>query len=266
MTWFLYCVPNWLLLRPYDLIFALCSQVIPFMTIWPNFITVYPIDSFQDHMTWSSVFHMKDLYVVRAQKLIFLQSGICCEFQAWNLVDFIIFSRFHEIWQISHKIWWISCLKAINQITQAKNFTSQRGQGAYVIWTLWNPPDFTWNLLDFMTWNLLDFMQSARFQVKSSRLHIKDHFARDGKAYVLYFCISTQITPFKTIWPNFCIVYPFDSFQDHMTWFLYCVPKLLLSRPYDLILSLYTQLMPFRTIWPDFCIVYPNYSFQDHLT
>ena len=24
-------------------------------------------------------------------------------------------------------------------------------------------------------------------------------------------------TPFKTIWPNFIIVYPINSFQDHMT-------------------------------------------------
>ena len=60
---------------------------------------------------------------------------------------------------------------------------------------------------------------------------------------------------FKTIWPDFCIVYPIDCFQNHMTWFLYCVPKLLLSMPFDLILSLCTQLTPFKTIWPDFCIV-----------
>ena len=65
---------------------------------------------------------------------------------------------------------------------------------------------------------------------------------------------------------NFIIVYPIDSFQDHLTWFYHCVPNWLLSRPFDLILSLCTQLTPFKTIWPDFCIVYPIDSFQDHLT
>ena len=63
---------------------------------------------------------------------------------------------------------------------------------------------------------------------------------------------------------RFCV--PIDSFQDHMIWFLYCVPNWLLSKPFDLILSLCTQLTPFKTIWPHFCIVYPSYSFQDHFT
>ena len=93
--------------------------------------------------------------------------------------------------------------------------------------------------------------------------------------------LSTQLTPFKTIWPDFCIVYPIDSFQDHLTKFiivytidsfqdhltkfLHCVSNWLLSRPFDLILLLCTQLTPFKTLWPDFCIVYPVDSFQDHL-
>ena len=74
------------------------------------------------------------------------------------------------------------------------------------------------------------------------------------------------MTPFKTIWPNFIIVYPIDSFQDHLTQFYYCVPYLLLSRPFDLIFVLSTQLTPFNTIWPNFIIVYTIDSFQDHLT
>ena len=46
----------------------------------------------------------------------------------------------------------------------AKNFTSQGGGGGgYVIWTLWNPLDFS---------------------MKFGGFHTKDHFARDGKAYV----------------------------------------------------------------------------------
>ena len=62
-------------------------------------------------------------------------------------------------------------------------------------------------------------------------------------------CIKCSLlTPFKTILPDFIIGYPIDSFQDHMTWFLHCVPHWLLSRPYDLIFALYTQLTPFNTI------------------
>ena len=95
------------------------------------------------------------------------------------------------------------------------------------------------------------------------------------------FVLCAQLTHFKAIWSNFIIVYPIESLQDHMTWFLYCVLKLVLSRPFDLILSLCTQLTPFKTIWPDFAlcthltffktiwpnfiIVYPKDSFQDHL-
>ena len=79
-----------------------------------------------------------------------------------------------------------------------------------------------------------------------------------------FISLCTQLTPFKTIWPNFTIVYTIDCFQDHMTWFLHCVHNWLLSRPFDLILWLCTQLRPFKTIWPNFIIVYPIDSFQDH--
>ena len=53
--------------------------------------------------------------------------------------------------------------------------------------------------------------------------------------------MSTQLTPFKTIWPNFIIVYPIDAFQDHFIQLYYCVPAWLLSRPYDLKFVLFTQ-------------------------
>ena len=61
-------------------------------------------------------------------------------------------------------------------------------------------------------------------------------------------------------------MYPTDSFQDHLTWFLYCLPNWLLSTPFNPILSLCTLLTPFKTIWPSFIIVYPIDSFQDDLT
>ena len=83
--------------------------------------------------------------------------------------------------------------------------------------------------------------------------------------------MSTHLTPFKTIWPDFCVVYPVDFSQDHLSYFiilypidyfeyhitsfLYCVPNWLLSRPFGPILSLHTQLTPFKTIWPNFISV-----------
>ena len=67
---------------------------------------------------------------------------------------------------------------------------------------------------------------------------------------ILSFC--TQLTTFNTISPRFCIVYPTDSFKDHLPQFYHCVPSWLLSRPFDPILSLCTQLTPFKTIWPKF--------------
>ena len=40
---FLYCVSNWFLSRPFDLILSMCTQLTPFKTIWPNFIYVESI-------------------------------------------------------------------------------------------------------------------------------------------------------------------------------------------------------------------------------
>ena len=87
-----------------------------------------------------------------------------------------------------------------------------------------------------------------------------------SRPFDLILSLCTQMTPFKTIWSDFYIGYPVDSFQDHLTWFYHCIPYWLLSRPFDLILSLCTQMTPFKTIWSDFYIGYPIDSFQDHLT
>ena len=44
------------------------------------------------------------------------------------------------------------------------------------------------------------------------------HFHENAQNQVFwFFTLCTQITPFKTIWPNFIIVYPIESFQDHLT-------------------------------------------------
>ena len=63
---------------------------------------------------------------------------------SWNLVDFMNPTDFMP------EIWWISCLKALNQIT--KNFTFNTGQGEAMSFELceicrisWNPLNFTWN-------------------------------------------------------------------------------------------------------------------------
>ena len=84
--------------------------------------------------------------------------------------------------------------------------------------------------------------------------------------FIFAFC--TKLTPFKTIWPDFYIVYPIypiDSFQDYLTWFLHSVPNRLLSRPHDLISSLCTLIIPFKTIWSNFVIVHPIDCSQYHI-
>ena len=84
----------------------------------------------------------------------------------------------------------------------------------------------------------------------------------------LIFASYTKLTPFKTIWPDFYIVYPIypiHSFQDHLTWFLHSVPNRLLSRPHDLISSLCTLIILFKTIWSNFVIVHLIDCSQYHI-
>ena len=61
-----------------------------------------------------------------------------------------------------------------------------------------------------------------------------------SRPYHLIFILCIQLTLFKSIWSEFSIVYPIDSFEDNVNWLLYCVPKLLISGPFDLILWLCT--------------------------
>ena len=89
-------------------------------------------------------------------------------------------------------------------------------------------------------------------------LHIVPNWSI-SRPYDLTFVLFTQLTPFKTIRPNFIYVYPIDSFQDH--W-----PNFINLYPIDSFQDHMTELIPFRTIWPNFIIVYPIDSFQDHLT
>ena len=100
---------------------------------------------------------MKDLYVVRAQKLIFLQSvDFSADFTwnlvdfrheiqkiSWNLVDFMKSGRFHMKFGRFHA--W----KPLHLITQGKNFTSQRGGGA-MSFEICEISQISQNLGDFM--------------------------------------------------------------------------------------------------------------------
>ena len=74
--------------------------------------------------------------------------------------------------------------------------------------------------------NFLHFqLKSAHFPAFSENVRILCkldgkcmHFHENAQNQVFwFFTLCTQITPFKTIWANFIIVYPVDSFQDHLT-------------------------------------------------
>ena len=230
MTRFLYCVSKWLLSRIFHLILSFCSQITPFKTIWHIFIIVYPIDSFQDHMTWF-LYCVPKLLLSRPFDL------------NYHWVPNELLSRpFHLI---------------ISLCTQLTTFNT-----IWPIFIIVYPID---SFQHHMAWFLHCVSKLTSFKTIWSKLSL-----------------CTQLTPFKTIWPIFIIVYPIDSFQNHMTSFLYCVtnwllsrpfnlnyhcvPNWLLSRPSDLTFVLCTQVTLFKNLWPDFCIVYPIDFFQNHFT
>ena len=74
IMWFLYCLTNWLLSRPFDLFLSLFNQLTPCMTIWPNFIIVYPIDSFQDYLT--QFYHCVPNWILSRQFHLLLSNGV----------------------------------------------------------------------------------------------------------------------------------------------------------------------------------------------
>ena len=102
------------------------------------------------------------------------------------------------------------------------------------------------------------------------------------RPFNLILSLCTQLSPFKTIWPDFYIVYPNESFQEHLTKFYHCVPNWLLSRPYLPKVTVFARLCGFLSLkklescWLVLnslmqnhcfcCILYPIASFQDHLT
>ena len=90
-AYFYQCVTNWLFSIPYDLIFALSTQMTPLKTIWPNFINVYPIDSFKHHMNgiWHCVPNWPNWLLSRPFDLIF---ALCTQFTPFKTIwpDFCI--------------------------------------------------------------------------------------------------------------------------------------------------------------------------------
>ena len=309
MTWFyivylLYqCVPNWLFSTPYDLIFALCTQMTPFKTIWPNFINVYPIDSFkhhmngilhvypndpidsfQDHLTWF-LHCVPNWLLSRPYDLTFV---LCTQLTPFKT----ILPNFINVYPIDsfqhHMNGILHCVPTLPIDSFQDHVT--RFLHSIPNWLLSRQYDLIFVLctqLNSFQDHLTQFYQCVvclLYQCVTNWLF--------SIPYDLIFALFTQMTPLKTIWPNFINVYPIDSLQDHMTWFLHCVPAFinvypidsfqhymiwfldcvhnwLLSRPFDLTLSMCTQLTPFKTIWMEFYIVYPIYpidSFQDHLT
>ena len=195
MTWFLHCVPKWLLSRPFDLILSMCTQLTPFKTIWPDFYIVYLFLSMCTQLIpFKTIW--PDLYPIDFFKTIWLNWFL------WRPFD-LIFYQCVPNWLLSrpYDLIFTLCTYFYQCVPN---------------WLLSRPYDLILSMCikvypidsfqDHMTWFL--------HCVPLSRPY-------DLNVYNVY-----QLTPFKTIWPNFINVYPIDSFQDHMTWFLHCVPKM----------------------------------------
>ena len=58
-----------ILSRPYELIFVLSTQLTPFKTICPDFIIVYPVNSFQDHLRKGGEMVLKGVSWVHNDKI-----------------------------------------------------------------------------------------------------------------------------------------------------------------------------------------------------
>ena len=99
------------------------------------------------------------------------------------------------------------------------------------------------------TWFLVKYCEFSRvcvtFEFKTRLVFQNFSF---GPKTMVFVVLCTQFTPFKTIWPNFIIVYTNDSFKNHLTQYYHCVPYWLLSRSFNPVLSLCTLLTPFKTI------------------
>ena len=185
MTWFWYCVPNWLLSRLFGLILSLWTQLTTFKTIWPDFIIVYPIDSFPDHMT--RFLHCVPNWLLSRPFAPIL--SLCTQL-----------TPFKTIWTDFYTVYPICSIDSFqDHLTRFLHFVAN--------WLLSRPYDLIFVL----------FTQSTPFMtIWSDFLHCV-HKLPLSRPYDLILSFCTQLTPFKTIWPNFVIMYTIDSFQDHLT-------------------------------------------------
>ena len=217
MTWFFNCIPNWLLSRQNNQISSLCTLITSFKRIWLNLIIVCPVDSFQDYMNWFYI-----VYPIHS-------------FQD-HLISFCILYQIHSFQD--HMTWFLYCipnwlLSTPNNLISPLCTLITSFKRIWLNLIIVCPID---SLQDYMTWflhcvpNLPNWLLSRPFDI------------------IFVFC--TKFTPFKSIWPDFCIAYLIDSFQDQITQFL----------------PLCTLITPFKRIWPNLIIMYPIDTFQDHIT
>ena len=193
----------------------------PFKTIWPNFITVYLIHSFQDHLIWFS--HCVPNWLLsRPYHLILLLCTLFTPFEAiWpNFIIVYSIDSFQDLLPDFCIVYPIDSFQ--DDLTQFHHWVPN--------WLLSRPYDLIFALCTQLTpfktiWPI--FIIAVPYWLLS-------------RPFNLILSLCTQLTPFNTIWPDFGIVYTIDCFQDHLIWIDHCVPNWLLSKPFDPVLSLGT--------------------------
>ena len=150
---------------------SLCTQLTPFNAIWTGFSIVYPIDSFQHHLT--KFYHCVPYWLLSRPFDQIL--SLCTELNPFKTIwpNFII----------------VYPIDSFEDHIDSFQHHLTRFYHCVQNWLLSRPFD---PILSLCTnWIL-------------------------SRPFELIFALCTQLTPFKTIWQNFIIVYPNDSFQDHM--------------------------------------------------
>ena len=208
-----------ILSRPYNLIFTFYTNFTPFKTIWSDFYQCVPqLTPFK--ITYDLI---SSIVYPRLTSLKTIWPNSINGYPNWlhstpyELI-LTLCTQFTKLTPFK-TIWPDFCILYLNWLLSK----------AYMTWVLYCAP----NCLHSRSYNLI----SSFYQCVPNWLL--------SRPYDLIF----TLTQFLHCIPAFISVYPIDSFQHHMTWFLHCVHNWLLSRPFNLILSMCTQLTPFNTIW-----------------
>ena len=186
----------------------MCTQLTPFKTIWLNFINAYPIDSFQDHMTWflHCVPIFNNVYPIDSFQHHMTWFLHCLH--NWLLsrpFDLILsmctqLTPFKTIWPEFYIVYLL-----LSMCTQLTLFN-----------TIW--PNFC-HCVHKLTPLNRPYWPGFLYCVPNWFLSRPYHLI-----FVLYhmiFWLCTQLTPFKTIWPNFIYVESIGYFQDHLNGILH---------------------------------------------